>query len=85
MPQRDKISTKRRGIKLSPETRAKIAKSAIKLIGVKVNVINTYTKEKLSFDNLTAAAKYIGVTKPAVAKALKSGKFIKNIFIVKIE
>lgn len=59
---RDKISTKRKGLKLSEETRAKVAKPAISLKGVKVYVINTDTKKKLSFYNLTAAAKHIGGT-----------------------
>jgi group I intron endonuclease len=77
---RDKISENRKGIKLSDNTRAKISESAILLRGVKVNVTNVETNEVLSFDNLTSAAKHIGVSRPAVAKALKTGSLIKGAF-----
>lgn len=77
---RDKISEKRKGIKLSEATRAKISESAIILRGVKVNITNVETNEILSFDNLTAAAKHAGVSRPAIAKALKNGSLVKGIF-----
>jgi group I intron endonuclease len=80
---REKISEKRKGIKLTEETRAKISKSASDLIGIKIDVINIETNEKLSFDNLTSAAMYIDVSRTAVAKALKNGKLIKKIYIIK--
>jgi group I intron endonuclease len=77
---RDKISDKRKGITLSEETRAKISESAIILRGVKVTITNIETTEILSFDNLTAAAKHIGVSRPAIAKALKTGNLVKGIY-----
>lgn len=80
---RKKISDKRKGIKLTEEIRAKISKSTSDLIGVKIDVINTETNEKLSFDNLTSAAKYIDVSRTAVAKALKTSKLIKKIYMIK--
>lgn len=79
---RDKISEKRKGIKLSEATRAKISESAIILRGVKVNITNVETNETLAFDNLTAAAKHVGVSRPAIAKALKNGSLIKGVFKV---
>lgn len=80
---RDKIADKRKGIKLSEETRAKISDAAIKLVGVKINVINTETNESLSFDTLTSAANYLNVSRTAVSKALKTGKEIKKIYVIK--
>lgn len=80
---REKISEKRKGIKLTEETRAKISKSASDLIGIKIDVINIETNKKLSFDNLTSAAKYINVSRTAVAKALRNSKLIKNIYLIK--
>lgn len=77
---RDKISEKRKGIKLTEEIRAKISKSASDLIGIKIDVINIENYAKLSFDNLTSAAKYINVSRTAVAKALKNGKLIQKIY-----
>jgi group I intron endonuclease len=79
---RDKISEKRKSIKLSEATRAKISESAIILRGVKVNITNLETNETLAFDNLTAAAKHVGVSRPAIAKALKNGSLIKSVFKV---
>nr|YP_009262167.1 GIY-YIG endonuclease [Chrysoporthe cubensis]AMX22242.1 GIY-YIG endonuclease [Chrysoporthe cubensis] len=80
---REKISEKRKGIKLSEETRAKISKSASDLIGVKVDVFNIETNEKLSFDSFTSAAKYINVSRTAVTRVLKNGKLIQKIYMIK--
>lgn len=80
---REKISNKRKGIKLSEETRIKIAEAAIRSIGVKINVINIETNESLSFDSLTNAAIYLNVSRTAISKALKEGKVLKKIYVIK--
>lgn len=78
---KDKISSKRKGMKMTDITRLKLSESAA---GIKVNVININTNEKLEFKNLTTAAKYIGVSRTAVSKALKKGNLIKKIFKIEI-
>jgi len=78
---REKLSNKRKGIKLSKETRTKISEAAIKLVGVKVNIINIETNESLFFDSLTNAANYLNVSRTAVSKALKTGKRLKKIYV----
>lgn len=80
---RDKIANKRKGIKLTDETRAKISDAAIKLVGVKIDVINIETNEILSFDTLTKAGEHLNVSRTAISKALKTGKYINKIYAVK--
>ena len=80
---REKLSNKRKGIRLSEETRAKISDAAIKLVGVKLNIINIETNEILSFNSLTNAANYLNVSRTAISKALKTGKNLKKIYVIK--
>jgi hypothetical protein len=78
-----KISDARKGITLSVETRSKISARAIALRGIAVLVKNMNTDEELEFTNLTDAAKYIGVSRPAVKKYLDTGKLIQGKYLVR--
>lgn len=77
-----KISNSRKGQKLSDETRAKISASTASLIGVPVIIKNIETNLEVEYTTLTEAAKYLGVSRTAVKKALDSGKIFKNLYIV---
>lgn len=79
---RNKISSKHKGKKHLDSTKDKLSKIATELIGVKVNVENIKTQEVVSFNSLSDAAKHIGVTRPAIAKALKNATIIKGLFKV---
>jgi group I intron endonuclease len=77
-----KISEARKGMKSSDETRAKLSAATTALIGVCVLVEDKYTDEVLEFASLTEAGKFIGVSRPAIGKAIGTGKLIKNRYIV---
>ena len=79
---REKISSARKGIRLSDETRTKISAAATALRGVSVVVKNLNSNEELEFTNLTEAGKFIGVSRTAVSKYLDTGKLVKNQYIV---
>jgi group I intron endonuclease len=80
---KEKISNKRKGIRLSEETRTKISDAAVKLVGVKINVINIETDESLYFDSLTNAANYLNVSRTAISKVLRTGKTLKKVYVIK--
>ena len=67
---KSKISSKRKGIQLSDITRKKISLSSAVLRGIKIEVENVNTNEKTEFQTLTDAAKYLGVSRPAIKKAV---------------
>ena len=73
-----KISSKRKGIQLSDITRKKISLSSAVIRGIKIEVENVNTNEKYEFQTLTDAAKYLGVSRPAIKKALDNEKLIKK-------
>jgi len=73
------------GIKLSAETRAKLSLASSLNIGKAVKVVNTNLQNTERFSTLTDAAAAINVTRTTIAKAIKSGKKIKNIFEVFLE
>jgi len=50
--------------------------------GVRVLVKNNDTEENQEFASLTEAAKYIGVSRPAVKKYVDTGKLIQGIYLV---
>lgn len=78
-----KISDARKGITLSVETRSKISAAAVAHRGVTVKVKNINTDIEVEFTSLTDAAKYIGVSRPAVKKySDDTGKLIQGIFLV---
>lgn len=77
-----KLSDARKGIILTAETRAKISAAAVSLRGVRVLVKNNDTEENQEFASLTEAAKYIGVSRPAVKKYVDTGKLIQGIYLV---
>lgn len=79
---RKNLSDVRKGIILTSETRAKISAAAVTLRGVAVVVKNMNTEEVQEFTNLTEAAKYIGVSRPAVKKYVDTGKLIQGIYLV---
>lgn len=79
---KEKISNKRTGITLSEETKAKISETTTSLIGVSVLVKNINTLVETEYKSLTAAAKVIGVSRTAVAKAMLSGKVLKNLYTI---
>jgi group I intron endonuclease len=79
---RAKISIARLGIKLSAETRAKLSLASSLNIGKAVKVVNTNTQNIQRFSTITEAAAAINVTRTTIAKAIKSGKKIKNIYEV---
>ena len=79
---KQKISNARKGIILSTETRSKISSAAIALRGVTVIVKNVNTNEELEFVSLTDAAKYIGVSRPAIRKYVDTNKLIQGIYLV---
>jgi len=81
---KDIISDKRSGIKLSEETKLKISGAAISLRGIAVVVKNINTQEETEYLSLTEAAKAIGVSRTAISKASSSGKLlIKNYIVTK--
>lgn len=80
--ERNKISIARKGIKLSVETRAKISASTIALIGLSVTVKDVNSGTVSEYASITYAAKAIGVSRPAVKKALYSGRPVKGQYIV---
>lgn len=73
-----KISLRRKGIKLSENTRKKIALTVSNLIGVKVEVKNIITNEEFEFKTLTDAAKKLDVSRTSIKKALDNKKLIKG-------
>lgn len=77
-----KISDARKGITLSAETRSKISAVAVAHRGVAVKVKNINTDIEVEFASLTDAAKYIGVSRPAVKKYCDTGKLIQGIYLV---
>lgn len=77
-----KLSETRKGIILTAETRAKISAAAVSLRGVGVVVKNNNTEVTQEFASLTEAAKYIGVSRPAVKKYVDTGKLIQGIYLV---
>nr|ATI20189.1 GIY-YIG endonuclease [Juglanconis oblonga]ATI20352.1 GIY-YIG endonuclease [Juglanconis oblonga] len=77
-----KLSEGRKGIILTVETRAKISAAAVSLRGVGVLVKNNNTDVNMEFASLTEAAKYIGVSRPAVKKYVDTGKLIQGIYLV---
>lgn len=79
---KQKISDARKGIILSADIRSKISSAAIALRGVTVIVKNVDTNEELEFASLTDAAKYIGVSRPAVRKYIDTNKLIQGTYLV---
>ncbi len=73
-----KISSRRKGIQLSDITRKKISLSSAILRGIKIEVQDVNTNEKIEFQTLTDAAKYLGVSRPAIKKALDNEKLVKK-------
>lgn len=73
-----KISSKCKGIQLSDITRKKISLSSAILRGIKIEVQDVNTNEKIEFQTLTDAAKYLGVSRPAIKKALDNEKLVKK-------
>lgn len=51
-------------------------------IGVKVSVKNIKTNEMLEYKSKTDAANAIGVSRTAVNKVIKSGKVLKNLYVI---
>lgn len=80
--EKQKILDARKGITLSAETRSKISAAAVTHKGVTVKVQNINTDIEVEFASLTDAAKYIGVSRPAVKKYSDTGKLIQGIFLV---
>ena len=79
---KNKIASKRKGIKLSDVTRAKISLAAANLRDVKVKITNINTNESLEFATLTEAGKSLGVSRTAVNNALIRGKILKKQYKV---
>jgi len=77
---KNKISSSRKNIKLSDDTRAKISAATTALKGIPVTVKNLVTLEVIEYKNITKAAKAIGVTRTAVKKAVVNEKPIKKIY-----
>lgn len=67
---------------LSPEIRSKISAAAVAQRGVTVKVKNIDTNVEIEFASLTDAAKFIGVSRPAVKKYSDTGKLIQGIYLV---
>ncbi len=68
---------------LSPSALASIRAKTLEREGVAVTVLNTQTNEVQEFTNQTDAGEYLGVTRQAVYNAIKRGKRIKGIYLIK--
>lgn len=79
---KQKIFDARKGVILSAETRFKLSSAAIAFRGITVIVKNVDTNEELEFASLTDAAKFIGVSRPAVRKYIDSNKLIQGVYLV---
>jgi len=80
--EREKISKARKGIVISEVTKKKISLATIKLRGISVIVIDTRTGEKLFFTNLTEAANFLGVSRTAISKSIKTNMLLKKIYLI---
>jgi group I intron endonuclease len=79
---REKISSKHKGKVLSESTKLKISEYATNTRGVKVIIKNIENNEEFVFESLVNAGKHLGVTRTAIAKALKNDTLIKGIYKV---
>lgn len=83
--ERKNLSEAHKGKALSDETRKKISEAAKELRGVNVVVEDLESLEglTLTFNSLKDAGEALGVTRPGVAKALKTGNPLKGRYIVR--
>lgn len=79
---KNKIAEKRKGIKLSDETRAKMSATTAAQIGVSILVKNINTDETIEYKTITEAAGVLGVSRTAINKVIKSGKLLKNTYLI---
>lgn len=83
--EKEKLSNIRLGKKLSEITRKRISESITSQIGVSVIVKDLETQTEKSFDSLTRAAEYLGVSRTAVKKCCDQNSILKKKYEIKLK
>jgi group I intron endonuclease len=80
-----KISVARKGIKLSDITRAKLSRISTMTRGLAVLVYNIQTGEEREYLTVTKAALALNVSRTTIKNNIKSGKILKDKYIIKLK
>lgn len=79
-----KISLAKTGIKLSDKTRAKLSLIGTAREGIEVQVTNILSNDINKYSTLTLSALALDVSRTAIKKAIKSGRPLEKIYLVKL-